>query len=100
MRVRNEGLWYAVVAEVATAVRTVPGVTMVLRLDQVSELDLDVPPWVPPGQRSLLLSVALRAAGQGPDSVLRAGVSVLLGRCRKVVQTTQPRGSNETERIS
>jgi hypothetical protein len=62
VRVHNEGLWYAVVAEVATAVRTVPGVTMVLRLDQVSELDLDVPPWIPPGQRSLLLNVALGAA--------------------------------------
>jgi hypothetical protein len=27
VRVRNESLWYAVVAEVAMAVRTVPGVT-------------------------------------------------------------------------
>jgi hypothetical protein len=62
VRVLDEGLWYDVVAEVATAVRAVPGVTMVLRLDRVSELDLDVPPWVPPAQRCQLLSEALIAA--------------------------------------
>jgi hypothetical protein len=44
--------------------------------------------------------VGTTLTGQEPDYVLRAGVSVLLGRCRKAVKTTQPRGSNETERIS
>jgi hypothetical protein len=62
LRVCDESRWYAAVAAIATAVRLVPGVTMVVRLDRLSELDLDVPPWVPDAQRYRLLSAALRAA--------------------------------------
>ena len=62
IRVCDESRWYAVVAAIATAVRMVSGVIMVVRLDRISELDFDVPPWVPATQRYHLLSAALQAA--------------------------------------
>jgi hypothetical protein len=60
--VDDERRWHAAVAVMATAVRTVPGVTMVVRLERISELEFDVAPWVPAPQRSRLLSAALQAA--------------------------------------
>jgi hypothetical protein len=60
--VDDERRWHAAVAAVATAVRTVPGVTMVVRLERISELAFDGAPWVPAAQRPRLLSAALRAA--------------------------------------
>ena len=68
VRVLDESLWYTVVAEVATAVRTVPGVMMILKLDRESELDLDVSPWVTPAVRRQRLSAALTA---GTAALLR-----------------------------
>jgi hypothetical protein len=43
--VDDERRWHAAVAAMATAVRTVPGVIMVVRLERISELEFDVAPW-------------------------------------------------------
>ena len=60
----NEDRWREVVMTVVTAVRTVPGVSLMVSFAQPGELRLEVFPWLPVAQRQYLLDMALREATQ------------------------------------
>jgi hypothetical protein len=64
LHVHHEEHWREAVMIVATAVRAVPGVSLMVSFAQPGELRLEVFPWLPVAQRQYLLERALREATQ------------------------------------